>query len=212
MCYIVGLTGGIGSGKSTIAHLFAALGVPIIDADIVARGVVAVGSPALEKITQHFGKAILLPSGELNRPLLRERIFHHSEEKEWLNALLHPLIRQECLEQMCKLKKPYALLVAPLLIESQLHILCQSILVVDVTEEMQLLRTCKRDNQSQELIKKIIDSQIKRTERLKWANEIIENNANIEQNFCQLAKKVRDLHHYYLLKAEQLEKIARESK
>ncbi|MDG6897559.1 dephospho-CoA kinase [Actinobacillus delphinicola] len=202
MSYIVGLTGGIGSGKSTIAYLFAALGVPIVDADIVAREVVACGKPALKMIANHFGQEILLADGTLNRTLLRKKIFENPGEKNWLNTLLHPIIRQECLDQLSAIKSPYVLFVVPLLIENGLNNLCQSILVVDVSEETQLNRTCQRDQQSEKLIKKIISSQISRIERLKWATEIIENNIDLSENFCHLAKEVLTLHHLYLSKSQ----------
>ncbi len=201
MSYVVGLTGGIGSGKSTIAYLFAALGVPIVDADIVAREVVAIGMPALKVIAEHFGNEILLPTGALNRPLLRQKIFENPHEKAWLNELLHPIIRQECVAQLATVKAPYVLFVVPLLIENGLDSLCQSLLVVDVSEETQLTRTCQRDHQSEQLIKKIIASQITREERLKWATEIIENNIDLDENFCHLAKEVLGLHHLYLSKS-----------
>lgn len=201
MSYIVGLTGGIGSGKSTIAYLFAALGVPIVDADIIAREVVAIGKPALKMIAEHFGQEILLSDGTLNRTLLRKKIFENSYEKNWLNSLLQPIIRQECLTQLSAIKSPYVLFVVPLLIENNLTSLCQSILVVDVLEEIQLKRTCQRDKQSEQLIKKMIASQISRKERLKWATEIIENNIDLSDNFCHLAQEVLTLHHQYLSKS-----------
>lgn len=201
MNYIVGLTGGIGSGKSTIAYLFAALGVPIIDADIVAREVVARGKPALLKIIEHFGQSIILENGELNRTLLRQKIFQNPREKEWLNTLLHPLIRQECIVQLSAVKKPYALFVAPLLIENNLQSLCQSLLVVDVNEEIQLKRASLRDKQSPDAIKHIINSQVTRTVRLQWATEIIENNKDLDKNFCTLAYEVLQLHRQYLSQA-----------
>ena len=118
MTYIVGLTGGIGSGKSTIANLFIELGVPIVDADIVAREVVEKGSPLLAQIAEHFGKSILTEEGELNRAELRKKVFADENEKNWLNHLLHPAIRERMLAQLNAQTAPYTLFVVPLLIET----------------------------------------------------------------------------------------------
>ncbi|MCE1787412.1 dephospho-CoA kinase, partial [Enterobacter hormaechei] len=107
--YIVALTGGIGSGKTTISNVFSSLGVPLVDADIIARDVVAPGTPALQAITAHFGPDILLPDGSLNRAMLRQKIFAVPEEKQWLNALLHPLIQRETQRQLNQVTAPYAI-------------------------------------------------------------------------------------------------------
>ncbi len=202
MSYIVGLTGGIGSGKSTIAYLFAALGVPIVDADIVARQVVAYGSPLLAKISAHFGDEVLLEDGNLNRAMLRQKVFANPEEKTWLNNLLHPAIRQECERQLALSSAPYVLFVVPLLIENNLTPLCQRVLVVDVEEKVQLQRASKRDSNKEALIQKIMQAQVSRQERLKWATEVIDNNGELDETFCQLAKKVLELHHLYLALAK----------
>lgn len=197
MSYVVGLTGGIGSGKSTIAYLFQALGVPVVDADIVAREVVAKGEPCLQAIAEHFGDEVLNEKGNLNRALLREKIFANPSEKKWLENLLHPAIRQRCIVQLSAVQSPYVLFVAPLLIENELTDLCNAILVVDVSENTQIERTMKRDRNSADLIKKIINAQVDRQKRLSFATQIIENEGELTQTFPTLAKKVLNLHEFY---------------
>lgn len=199
MTYTVALTGGIGSGKTTIANGFASLGVPLIDADIIARLVVEPHSPGLNAIRQHFGDAILLPDGTLNRALLRNIIFDTKEEKEWLNQLLHPLIQQETQKQIQQIKAPYFIWVVPLLIENKLTHLADRILVVDVTEEEQITRTMQRDGVSREHVLNILTAQASRQERLAAADDIIKNHDN-NQNITDLIKQ---LHQHYLELAQQ---------
>ena len=203
MTYVVGLTGGIGSGKSTIAELFAELGVPIIDADLVARQVVEKGSPLLAEIAAHFGQEILLEDGALNRAALREKIFANETQKHWLNQLLHPAIRHEMLRQLAAQQAPYCIFMVPLLIENNLTALCQRILVVDVLEHTQVERAGQRDNNQVEQIKRIMQSQVNRQERLKYADDVINNNEDLIANLPQLKQKVLDLHHLYLQLAEK---------
>ena len=203
MTYVVGLTGGIGSGKSTIAELFAELGVPIIDADLVARQVVEKGSPLLAEIVAHFGPEILLEDGALDRAALREKVFNHESEKQWLNQLLHPAIRHEMLRQLAAQRMPYCIFMVPLLIENKLTALCQRVLVVDVSEQTQLTRASQRDNNSLALIKNIMQSQVSRSERLQHADDVINNDADLSESLPQLKQKVLDLHHLYLQLAEK---------
>lgn len=198
MPYIIGLTGGIGSGKSTIADLFSELGVPTIDADVVARQVVEKGSPLLAQIADHFGSSILTDSGELNRPTLRERIFQSETEKNWLNNLLHPAIRREMLQQLAQISAPYVLWVVPLLIENQLTEFCDRVLVVDVSPEVQLARATKRDQSKIEVIKNIMAAQVDRQTRLTFADDVIENNLPLNENLSQLKQQVAMLHQRYL--------------
>lgn len=198
MTYIVGLTGGIGSGKSTIADYFAKLGVPIIDADIVAREVVAKGSPLLTQITEHFGSHILTKQGELDRTQLRQIVFHNKAEQKWLNALLHPAIRQEMLHQLTRVNFPYAIWVVPLLIENRLTEYCNRILVVDVQPDIQLKRAVKRDQNNIETIENIIKAQVSRKERLSYADDIIDNNLPLIDNAEKLKQQVQQLHQFYL--------------
>lgn len=203
MTYVVGLTGGIGSGKSTIAELFAELGVPVIDADIVARQVVEKGSPLLAEIAAHFGPEILLEDGALNRAALREKVFNHESDKQWLNQLLHPAIRTEMLNQLAQQRAPYCIFMVPLLIENKLTALCQRVLVVDVSEQTQLTRASQRDNNQLALIKNIMQSQVSRSERLQHADDVINNDADLSESLPQLKQKVLDLHHHYLQLAEK---------
>ncbi|MEN3753597.1 dephospho-CoA kinase [Mangrovibacter yixingensis] len=175
MVFTVALTGGIGSGKSTVATMFAAHGVSLVDADIIAREVVAPGQPALQKIAEHFGEQILTPEGLLNRTALREHIFTNPKEKQWLNALLHPLIHQRTQQAINQASSPYVLWVVPLLVENQLQRLADRVLVVDVSPETQLHRTMARDNISRELAQHIIAAQVSREARLAVADDIINN-------------------------------------
>ena len=135
---VIGLTGGIASGKTTIADMFADLGIDIIDADIAARKVVCPTSDALNKISQHFGSEFILSDGSLNRPLLRSRVFSNEPDKQWLNNLLHPLIRQTMLDEIQQSRSAYCLLVAPLLIENNLQSFVDHIMVIDISEAEQI--------------------------------------------------------------------------
>jgi dephospho-CoA kinase len=185
--YIVGLTGGIGSGKTTVSNMFAALGIEIIDADVIARQVVMPNSEALNKIAQHFGPTILLENGELNRSALRSKVFANDEDKQWLNALLHPLIRQSIVSALSAAAGKYCILSAPLLLENNLQVLVNTVLVVDVSVDTQLNRTCRRDNSNQQEVNAIINSQIKREKRLALADDIINNEtADLEQVRAQV--------------------------
>lgn len=194
--FIVGLTGGIGSGKTTIAKMFFELGIDIVDADIVAREVVEANTPALKAIEVRFGPDILLPNGELDRNHLRDKIFANEADKQWLNQLLHPLIRQSMTKQLQQANSPYCLLVAPLLIENDLGYLTHRILVVDVIESVQLSRTLQRDkNSSTATIKAIIASQVSRTKRLAVADDVIDN---CHSDLVLIKNKVNALHQFYL--------------
>lgn len=192
--FLVGLTGGIGCGKSTVTALFAKLGVQYVDADIVAREVVMPGTACLDAICRHFGSGILNSSGELDRAALRQRVFTNATDKAWLEQLLHPAIRQEMLAQLAALTSPYALLVAPLLLENKLNRLVQRVLVIDLPESLQLQRAMARDSSSEQHIKAIMAAQISRTERLKLADDIITNDSNI----ADLTPQVAALHQQYL--------------
>ncbi len=192
--FIIGLTGGIASGKTTVANLFSALGVDIVDADIVAREVVAKGSCALAQVSQHFGPSVLDEHGLLNRARLREIIFSDVTAKQWLNDLMHPLIRQSMVEQLAQCTSDYCLLVAPLLIENNMQSLVQRILVVDVTNEIQISRTIARDNSSLEQVKVIIAAQVDRKTRLSFADDVINNNEKLDR----LTNDVKKLHDRYL--------------
>ncbi len=198
MPYIVALTGGIGSGKTTVANEFAKLGVPLVDADVIARQVVEPNSPALESITRHFGKDVILPNGALNRQRLREIVFSKPDEKKWLNSLLHPLIQQETQKQFQQINYPYVLWVVPLLIENNIHHLADRVLVVDVTVEEQIQRTLKRDKTSLEQVTNILNAQVSREKRLDYANDIITNYSHD----TDLSDKVAAFHNQYLTLAK----------
>ncbi len=201
--FIVGLTGGIGSGKTTVANLFADLGITLVDADVVARQVVEPGQPALAAIATHFGPEFLQADGSLHRPLLRQRIFSDPQAKHWLDHLLHPLIRQQMLLQLQNATSAYVLLVAPLLIENGLTSLIDKLLVVDVKPETQILRTSHRDKVDQQQVAAIIATQCDRAQRLELADQIINN----DQDPTVLPEKVQQLHQIYLaLAAEKLAK------
>lgn len=174
---IIGLTGGIGSGKTTITEYFQTLGIDVIDADIIAREVVSVGSQALKAIAEHFGDNYIQSDGQLNRGLLRSRIFSNEADKLWLNSLLHPLIRTGITHQTKNTQSPYCILVAPLLIENNLLSLVNRVLVIDVSENTQIARTMRRDTSSLPEVKAILASQSSRAERLEVADDVINNDA-----------------------------------
>lgn len=177
---IVGLTGGIGSGKSAASAIFEKLGIHVVDADVVAREVVEPGRPALGTIAKQFGAEILEESGNLNRTKLREIIFSDTNAKRWLEALLHPIIRSEIIRQLAQAKSPYAILVSPLLFETDQHTLCSQTLLIDAPEELQIERASKRDGSSIDGIKKIIAVQMPRDIKQKHANDIILNDGSEE--------------------------------
>jgi dephospho-CoA kinase len=193
--FIIGLSGGIGRGKTTVSDLFTKLGVNIIDADIIAREVVSKGSIALSSISAHFGAEFIQPGGELNRALLRSRIFSNDNDKQWLNDLLHPLIRAEIVAQAKISTSAYCIIVAPLLIENNLTTLVDRVLVIDVKEATQISRTTKRDTSSKQQIEAIMNSQVSRNVRLKHADDVI-NNDNCSFETLEIA--VNKLHKSYL--------------
>ena len=193
--YIVGLSGGIGSGKTTVSTLFQQHGVSVIDADIIAREVVKKGSDTLAQIASYFGSDYLTSAGELDRSKLRTRIFSHSEDKQWLNNLLHPLIRQHILQALNDATGDYCLLVAPLLLENKLEKLVSRVLIIDVSEQQQIARTTVRDNSDEAEVQAIINSQLSRKLRQQAADDIINND---HASLAELAQKVVLLHDKYL--------------
>ncbi|WOH35814.1 dephospho-CoA kinase [Thalassotalea fonticola] len=192
---VIGLTGGIGSGKTTVADIFATYGIDIIDADIVAREVVEPGTPALAQIAEHFGAEFILNDGNLDRTKLRHRVFANEDDKHWLNALLHPLIRNAMAQQCIAAKSPYCFLVAPLLIENGINKSVEKVLVIDVKPETQIARTVSRDNNTTEQVQKILNAQVSREERLSYADYVINNDdCSIEA----LKEQVELLHREFL--------------
>ncbi len=197
---IIGLTGGIGSGKSTVTQHFESLGIPVIDADIITRDLVAPGQPALQEIAQRFGTEFILPNGELDRAQLRQHIFNnHSSRRKDLEAILHPRARAEVQRRITEYQTaisqpPYIILCVPLLIESGWTDLVQRVLVVDSSQENQRQRTQQRDGLSNEQINHIIDSQTAPQTRLAAADDIINNNNDLDS----LIQQVDTLHQKYL--------------
>ncbi|GAB3371876.1 dephospho-CoA kinase [Spongiibacter taiwanensis] len=197
--YIVGLTGGIGSGKSAATRAFADKGVVIVDADVVAREVVEPGTPALKAIAAHFGDDILQENGALDRAALRQRIFADQDEKRWLEALLHPLIHAETRRQLDAAQSPYVIYVSPLLVDGGQQTMCKDLVVVDVPEAVQIERTMARDNNPRSLVEKILASQVDRQTRLAAATHVIDNSRDL----AYLAAQVDTLHQEFLSKAKR---------
>lgn len=192
--WVLGLTGGIGSGKTTVSDLFASHGIKVVDADVIARHIVDKDTPALAAVTERYGEQALQQDGALNRAWLREKIFAEPDEKLWLNELTHPLIREQILEQLEAADSPYVILSAPLLVENNLTQFCDRVLVVDVSEQTQRERTLTRDNVSAEQIEQILAAQATRQERLDAADDVINNDGSLQD----LAPQVAKLHQDYL--------------
>lgn len=189
----IGLTGGIGSGKSAVSQLFTDLGVPVIDTDLLSRELVQQGSSTLSKIKDYFGDTIIFKSGELNRKKLREIIFKDKAKKLWLEELLHPQIKQLLLEQLKNYNETYVVVVVPLLLEGDNYNFIDRVLVVDCSESLQLTRAIARDRSSSDEIEKIIASQMPRANRLALADDIIVNESSLEL----LKEQVLELHEKY---------------
>ena len=196
--FVVGLTGGIGSGKSTVAGMFAALEIDLIDADVAAREVVAPGTTALAEIVEHFGPDILMADGSLDRRGLRRIIFHQKQEKHWLETLLHPLIRRWLTQQISDRQSAYCLLISPLLLETGQAEMVDRILVVDVSVETQIARTLARDGGEESTVRAIIAAQIGRNQRIEHGDDIIDNDLPLQT----LRQRVEKLHQQYLAMAK----------
>ena len=194
MPYIIALTGGIGSGKTTIANKFAMLGIKIIDADIIAREVVKPGSQILLSIVKRYGKSVLTDRGTLFRRQLREIIFQSMKETKWLNNLIHPLIKIKTEQLKININSPYIIWVIPLLVENKLQKYANRILVVNIHETIQLKRLLIRDNITLSQAKLIISRQASQEYRLSYANDIIDNNGKLVSTLFEVTK----LHQLYL--------------
>ena len=192
--FIVGLTGGIGSGKSAVSACFEKLGITVVDADIAARAVVEKGRPALAAIAGHFGDGILTGEGALDRAALRQIVFQDDEQRSWLERLLHPLIFEELQAGLRNSDSAYSVLVSPLLVETGQHRLTQRILVVDIPEALQLARTMARDNNSAQQVKAIMKTQASRERRLASADDVLVNDGDL----ADLEHRVNQLHQRYL--------------
>jgi dephospho-CoA kinase len=189
----IGLTGGIGCGKSTVADMFAAKGIPVLDADRIARDLVEPGQPALQAIAQRFGPG-LLKAGRLDRERLKHIVFADPEERRWLEGLLHPLVYDEMRRRIATLSAPYCLLMVPLLLESGRRDFVDRVLVVDCPAEVQRQRIRCRDGSSDAEIERVLSAQLSREARLAAADDIIEN-AGLE---ADLPERVEALHRFYL--------------
>lgn len=190
----VGLTGGIASGKSTVTKFFAALGVPIIDTDQVAREVVEPGQPPLERLVERFGRTILTPDGHLDRPKLREIVFSDPRARADLEALTHPAIGTAVEAWSAAAGGPYQILIIPLLVEKNLTSQVDRVLVVDCDEELQIRRLQARDGSTVEQARAILNAQTSRTARLKSAHDVIQN----EGDLSVVRDQVSALHTRYL--------------
>lgn len=197
--FIVGLTGGIASGKSTVADVFAELGVPVIDTDVIAREVVAPGLPALQEIVAAFGSTVLHADGTLDRLAMRRIVFADDDKRRTLEAILHPRIREEALLQARQADAPYVVIVVPLLVESPLKAAMDRILVIDCSEETQLARLLARDRESEAQARRIMATQASREQRLAIADDVIVNDSDREES----RKAALRLHRTYLEMARQ---------
>ncbi|TAK79235.1 MAG: dephospho-CoA kinase [Gammaproteobacteria bacterium] len=194
---VIGLTGGIGAGKSTVAQLFADRGVPLIDADLIARKVAEPNTPAFTAILNHFGEAALTKNGTLDRAKLRHIIFTDTDQRCWLEDLLHPLIRDEIEKRIKEIKAPYCIAVIPLLLEVKPYHFIDRILIVDSPESLQLERAAARDKSERAYIEAIVKTQVDRQHRLAQAHDVIVNDGNI----ADLIPQVESLHQQYLTMA-----------
>lgn len=191
---IIGLTGGIGSGKTAASNIFSELGIQIIDADVIARQALEKDSPLLPELFEYFGEGIKQCDGQLNRAKLRELVFNDPAQKKWLEQQVHPRVQSLIQQALQQRSGPYTILSSPLLIESGQYRLVDRLLIIDVPESMQLQRTCQRDNNSVELVKKIMAQQTSRDQRLALADDIINNTKDLNS----LQKQVEQLHQHYL--------------
>ena len=196
--FVVGITGGIGSGKSAVTDYLETKGITVVDADKVARVVVEPGTSGLAAIAEHFGHDILLPDGTLNRAALRKIVFDNPDERKVLEGITHPRIREEIARQLSETGSPYVVLASPLLLESGQSSFADYVVVVDVPESVQLSRTMTRDNNSEQLVRSIMDVQLDRETRLARADTSISNEGTLEE----LHSRVDALHADLLSRAQ----------
>ena len=192
--YKVGLTGGIGSGKSVAASIFSTLGVPVIDADKISKELTRLPGPVTQEIILALGSEITDNSGKIDRSALRQRVFTDISAKNKLEGILHPLIYSQINSQYTKLSAPYCIFCIPLLFETGARTKVDRVLVIDCPVELQIERACHRDDVTPDLIEKIINSQISREQRLELADDVLVNDASIET----LSSKILTLHLQYL--------------
>lgn len=199
MSLVIGITGGIGSGKSAVTERFEQLGITVVDADLVARIVVEKGKPALKSIAEHFGTSVIDADGNLDRAALRSIVFANETDRQWLEQLTHPLIGQEILDQLSNSKSTYTVLSSPLLLETSQGDLADYTLVVDVPSELQLLRTMQRDNNDEAQVKRIMAAQLPREKRLERADIVIDNSRTLGE----LDTIIAELHAKFLQQSAQ---------
>ena len=192
--WVLGLTGGIASGKSAAAQRFAELGVHVVDADQASRWVVEPGRPALAQLVQRYGAGLLQADGSLDRAALRKVIFEDAEQRRWVEALLHPLIANEIAESLASATSPYAVFVSPLMVESGQYRITQRLLVIDAPEALRVERTLARDNTNPAQVQAILKAQASREERLRHADDVLVN----DRDLAWLRAEVERLHHFYL--------------
>lgn len=192
--FVVGLTGGIGSGKSAASAFFAEQGIVVVDADVVAREVVLPNTPAWQAIVARFGQAVLHEDGQLNRAWLRDLVFRNPDERLWLETQTHPRILQSLQLQLQSAQSDYAMLVSPLLFEAKQDRFTQRSLVIDVPEDLQLLRACTRDGNNEAQIRRIMAAQLPRLERIASADDVVDNSSTL----AELHTKLGPLHQQYL--------------
>ena len=198
MPLVVGITGGIGSGKSAVTRCFEQRGITVVDADVVARLIVEPGTPALAAIAAHFGTAILQADGSLDRAALRSRVFSNEADRRWLEQLTHPLIGQEILAQISASRSPYTILSSPLLLDTSQQALVDCVIVVDAPAALQLQRTMQRDRNDEAQVRRIMAAQMNRDERLERADIVLDNSRSLEE----MESQVEELHKEFLLRAE----------
>ena len=191
---VIGLTGGIGSGKSTVAGIFKQFGIPVIDADVIAHAMVAPGQPAFQEIIEVFGPGSLDASGAIDRNRLRKLVFSDPAQRQRLEAILHPKIRREIISLTRNVQTPYCIVVIPLLLETDQRDLVDRILVVDTELDNQIARVTMRNGLPRHEINAIIAAQAKRDSRLAAADEVINNDGSLDE----LAIQVRAQHKKYL--------------
>lgn len=193
MALKIGLTGGIGSGKSAVCEIFSELGVPVIDADVIAHNLVKPGMPAFIEITKMFGNEVISSDGTLDRKLIRDKVFANEIDRKNLENILHPIVYREIAVQVETIKSRYCIISVPLLLETDATKTVDRVLVIDVPRELQLERASNRDKTNKSDIDAIIDSQISRKDRLSAADDIVDNRGDI----IDLRKKICDLHEFY---------------
>ncbi len=194
MNLVIGVTGGIGSGKTAATNRFEALGITVVDADLASRVIMACGRPALAAVAERYGQDSLLADGSLDRAALRARIFSDPAEREWLEQLTHPLIGDEIFRQLQASESVYTILSSPLLLETTQKSLCDQVLLIDVAEDIQLARTMARDDNDEAQVRRIMAAQMPRAEKRALADHIIDNSGDL----ASLHRAVDKLHANFL--------------